>query len=154
MTDNEASGSAYRWQVMGRPIPKGRPRMTRTGRVYTPAATLKAERAFAAISAAHAPPEPLEGGLTLRLEYVFEPAKSWSKKKKASALGGELAHTTRPDLDNLVKLTSDALEGIFFKNDTQIVRIEASKRYGAQALTRVEILQRSKGEGRSEVDRS
>ena len=115
--------------------------MTRGGRVYTPAATLKAERAFAMISAAHAPSRPLEGSLFLGLEFVFEPPKSWTKKKRAAALSGELGHRTRPDLDNLIKLM-DALEGLFFVNDTQIEEIHASKTYGPRAMTRVEIRQR------------
>lgn len=116
--------------------------MTRGGRVYTPAATLKAERAFAMISSAHAPAKPLEGPLSIRLEFVFEPPKSWTKKKRAAALSGELGHTTRPDLDNLIKLAGDSLEGLAFVNDTQIEEIHASKIYGPRAMTRVEIKQR------------
>jgi Holliday junction resolvase RusA-like endonuclease len=38
--------------------------------------------------------------------------------------------TTRPDLDNYVKGALDAINGIVVNNDSQLVEIEAHKRYG------------------------
>lgn len=37
---------------------------------------------------------------------------------------------TRPDLDNLLKLFWDALNGIVFKDDAQVVSINAKKEFG------------------------
>ena len=34
-----------------------------------------------------------------------------------------------PDIDNLVKFVMDALEGIIYKNDNQVVKLKASKKY-------------------------
>jgi Holliday junction resolvase RusA-like endonuclease len=49
--------------------------------------------------------------------YVPIP-KSWSKKKKNIHEGKYCK--VRPDLSNYIKAIEDAMEGIFFKNDSQI----------------------------------
>ena len=140
MTDDETHGSScYRWSVFGKPIPKGRPRMTRAGRSYTPPKTKRAERHIRTVSALHAPSRPLEGRLSVELEFVFEAAKSWTKKKRAAANSGALPHTIRPDLDNLIKLALDSLNGLVWQDDTQVAEIKASKHYGPQALTRFRV---------------
>jgi Holliday junction resolvase RusA-like endonuclease len=41
-----------------------------------------------------------------------------------------MAHTSRPDLDNLIKTVLDALNGIAYTDDKQIVRLGATKAYG------------------------
>lgn len=47
--------------------------------------------------------------------------------------------TTRPDLDKLVRAVLDALTGIAFVDDAQVVTIAAEKRYGAENLTTVTV---------------
>ena len=39
--------------------------------------------------------------------------------------------SVKPDIDNLTKGILDPLEGLFYKNDSQIVVLEASKKYSA-----------------------
>jgi Holliday junction resolvase RusA-like endonuclease len=51
--------------------------------------------------------------------------KSWSKKKKAVMWGKP--HTSKPDIDNLVKAILDALNGVAFNDDSQIWEIQSSK---------------------------
>lgn len=147
MTDSGTPGSVYQWTIMGTPTPKGRPRMTRTGRSYTPAKTKRAERAVRILSAAYAPSAPLSGRLSVDLAFFFEPAKSWSKKKRAAALAGELAHVTRPDIDNLIKLALDSLNGLAWIDDTQIDEIRATKGYSDRARTRFRITTTTKKKG-------
>lgn len=55
-----------------------------------------------------------------------------SKRKKV-AIGDP--HTIRPDLDNLLKLTTDASNGLLFVDDSQIHSISASKVYGDVPMT-------------------
>ena len=57
---------------------------------------------------------------------------SWTKAKRADALAGLVMPTGRPDLDNLVKALTDACNGIVWRDDAQIVRLMAEKRYGEQ----------------------
>ncbi|HHK41746.1 MAG TPA: RusA family crossover junction endodeoxyribonuclease, partial [Planctomycetaceae bacterium] len=40
-------------------------------------------------------------------------------------------HTSRPDLDNLVKSTKDALNGLAWRDDSQVVELSAGKCYAS-----------------------
>jgi len=113
--------------------------MTRTGRAYTPEKTRKAEHALRTISALHVPAQPLEGRVSVELVFIFEPARSWTKKKRAAALSGSLGHCSRPDLDNLCKMAVDALNGLAWRDDSQIDSLHASKHYGPEAMTRFKV---------------
>jgi Holliday junction resolvase RusA-like endonuclease len=113
--------------VNGEAVAKGRPRMTKRGFAYTPAATRKYE--------AHA---RLAAGLAMadraRLELLVElpvPA-SWSKRKHAAAIKGDVLPTSRPDLDNFVKSALDAINTIVVRDDAQITELRARKRLGEQ----------------------
>lgn len=71
---------------------------------------------------------PLEEALAVQIDYIYVPPKSWSKKKKEAAMGAMKIST--PDLSNLVKFTEDALNGVLWEDDKQIVALKASKCYG------------------------
>ena len=117
--------------VPGTPVGKARPRVTRSGRVYTPESTAQAEQAIrqAAQQAMHGL-EPMEGPLVATLAFIMPIPTSWSKRHRDDALTGVMAHTSRPDLDNLIKTVLDALNGIAYTDDKQIVRLGATKAYG------------------------
>jgi len=60
------------FDVMGSPVPKGRPRFSRkSGRAYTPAKTAEAEQSFLALALPHKPDTPLEGPLKVSLGFVM-----------------------------------------------------------------------------------
>jgi Holliday junction resolvase RusA-like endonuclease len=44
-----------------------------------------------------------------------------------------LHHTKKPDLDKLVRSTKDALKGVLYHDDAQVVKLHAEKRYAAVA---------------------
>lgn len=96
------------------PTPKGRPRLGRYG-TYTPAKTKAAEEAIQ--WAWHG--KPMEGPLKVSLRFYFKRPKKCLASFKP----------TRPDIDNLVKLVCDALNGLAWKDDGQIVILEAYKFY-------------------------
>jgi Holliday junction resolvase RusA-like endonuclease len=52
------------------------------------------------------------------------PEKLWGKP-----------HCKRPDADNLFKAVTDALEGVFFLNDSQIFSAQLTKIYGDPSIT-------------------
>lgn len=113
--------------VPGKPSPKARARTTSRGITYTPKPTQLAEaKVLECYLAAYPDAEPLTGPVTLAVEAVFPVPDSWSKAKKA--LAGP--HTSRPDLDNLLKLLTDALNGVAFLDDSQVCHITAYKHYG------------------------
>ena len=66
-----------------------------------------------------------------RLHYVFAPIKSLKKRDMAAIESGELIYkATKPDLtDNLNKGVFDALQGIVYANDSQIISMDDVKKY-------------------------
>lgn len=114
--------------IDGLPIPKGRPRMSRSGHAFTPAKTRKAEQAFQLQANRHKPEQPLLGNIKIELAFNFAIPKSYTKKKKEMALLGVMP-VSRADLDNLIKMVCDAMNKVFFKDDRQIVSIRAEKLY-------------------------
>ncbi len=122
--------------VPGEPRGKGRPRFLKTGRTYTPANTADAERSIGwEARKAMAGQPPLEGPLFLLIAAYFEVPASWSKKKKEAARW----KTSKPDLDNLVKIVKDALNKIVWLDDAQVVQLFSTKTYSMPAGIRVEV---------------
>ena len=100
---------------------KQRPRLdTRSGRVYTPRDTARAEaliakawREQAGAMASH------EGEVHLCIQIERPLAKSNPRKWEGRA------DTMKPDLDNTAKLVCDALNGVAWKDDSQVTRLLA-----------------------------
>ena len=86
-------------------------------------------------------PVPIEGPVRLTVEAVFAPAESWSKKKRAGALGQP--HTQKPDLDNVAKAAKDGLNRIAWHDDSQVAALSMRKVWGpvAQTIVTVEAMQ-------------
>ena len=57
---------------------------------------------------------------------------SWSQKKRAEALAGVIRPAVKPDFDNVAKLYCDALNGIVWQDDKQIVDGRCIQCYGQQ----------------------
>jgi len=117
--------------VPGLPVAKGRPRMMRNGHAYTPAKTRHWEAELKWL-AKKASATMLEGPLALHVDAVFQIPESWPKWRTVAAEQGEVVHTTKPDLDNLIKIVGDGLNGIAYRDDSQICDVSASKRYGPE----------------------
>ena len=97
------------------------------------AVTLGAERFLREIAIAarlamcgHA---PFNGAVFAMVEVHVAVPRSWSKKKQAAALAGNLRPTSRPDLDNVVKVGLDACTGVVFLDDAQVVECASLKSY-------------------------
>lgn len=129
--------------VHGVPVGKGRPRLTTRGgfaHAYTPAKTRDAEATITARAIQYRPSSPFECALHVRITFIFPVPASWSNKKRAAALTNNIGHVTKPDIDNLVKATLDALCGPFFLDDKQIASLHAVKCYGPTPMTEISIM--------------
>ena len=116
--------------VSGKPVGKGRPRMNRkTGRVYTPDKTLQAENAVKRAYYSQCRDVFFESYVRMELKLYYAIAKSNTKKIKEQKLLGELRPDIKPDIDNVIKLIADSLNGLAYKDDTQIIELEAKKYY-------------------------
>ena len=69
--------------------------------------------------------------VTLRVIARFLPPKSVSKKRQHEMLEGMELPLKKPDMDNIVKVVADALSGVAYHDDTQIVYVTAKKAYSA-----------------------
>ena len=124
------------FEVEGDPVPKGRPRFARRGQfvqTYTDAKTIDYEthvamKARQAIGAS----EPLQGALTVFLYLRYAVPPSYSKKRKEACLLG-LEFPKKIDIDNVYKSITDAMNGIVYTDDSQIVEAHITKVYAETA---------------------
>jgi Holliday junction resolvase RusA-like endonuclease len=115
--------------VPGKPQPLQRARVGRIGahaRMYDTEAntTNKATVGFHASCAMKGKPL-LQGPLRLNVCFYIEKPKSKVRKNSNPFPYPD----SKPDLDNCIKLVCDALNGVVWKDDAQVVRLEASKRW-------------------------
>lgn len=83
--------------------------------------------------------DPLDGPLEVCMEFHRPVQESLSKKERSRRLSGVHRPTVKPDLDNYIKSTSDALNGIIWTDDNCIVSLAAEKYYADKPHLVVEI---------------
>lgn len=122
--------------VDGQGVPKGRPKFTRRGNfvsAYTPEATRKYEALVAGIAMqAMAGRAPMTGPIEILLEMRMQIPVSWSNKKRLAASLGQVRATKKPDSGNIQKGIEDAMNGIVYVDDAQIVVTTVRKLYHAE----------------------
>lgn len=119
------------FQVMGKPIGKGRPRFTRSGRTYTPAETANYEkmigqRAWVAMQGAGL--KPTDRRVSVIITAFMPIPASYSRKKVSECHSGILI-PPRPDIDNIAKAVLDACNRIVWEDDGQVWHLSCFKRY-------------------------
>lgn len=135
------------FEIKGAPVPKGRPRTVKRGNktiTYTPDKTRIYEDYVRSVAAQYAPKELLKGALGVELHFYLQRPKSLPKRVAQSV--------KKPDCDNLAKLFLDSLEprkkwkksqdpfdGAIYENDSQIVSLLVTKRYGVEPRVEIKI---------------
>jgi Holliday junction resolvase RusA-like endonuclease len=114
---------------------KARPRVTKAGHAYTPAATVSAEAWVRQCTLDQVGQPCLDGALSVQIAVASGVPPSWSKKKRSAALNNAVRPTGKPDIDNLIKTIGDALNGIMWRDDSQIVMLQARKFYATEPFT-------------------
>jgi len=125
------------FDVAGDPRGKGRPRFSRFGKftkVYTDQQTLDYETAIG-VSAAHAmgSSQPIETPVAVFLYIRLPIPQSYSKKRSEACLSGSEHPTKKPDIDNVAKVFLDAMNGIVYKDDTQVIQMHVNKVYALES---------------------
>ena len=124
------------FDIEGNPVPKGRPRFRRTKTfitTYTPRKTLDFEdQVKKASQESMGNVEPLETPISVYLYFRLPIPQSYSKKRTEACLSGSERPLKKPDLDNLAKSVLDGMNGVAFRDDSQIVSLHCTKTYSAE----------------------
>lgn len=121
--------------VPGVPVAKGRPRMARSGHVYTPQKTRDYEDQIRLAAAVRLiGKKPTERPVIVHFAAFFEPPKSYSRTRRTQLFTSGGHHAIKPDLDNLLKAATDAIcgENGAIADDKQIIEISCFKTYTEQ----------------------
>lgn len=125
--------------IPGTPTAKGRPRFY-NGRAVTDAKTRAAEQSVLAVwlITTGGSRTPHEGPVSLEVVSTFSTPASWPKWQRELAEAGEWPHLGRPDIDNLLKVV-DGLNGVAWRDDSQLTNVSGRKQYGGEAATTITI---------------
>jgi Holliday junction resolvase RusA-like endonuclease len=124
--------------IPGEPTAKGRPRMTRAGITYTPEKTQGYENLVKMCYMEQGNRIKLEGRIQLAMLLYFQIPKSASQKLQRQMLLQEARPTKKPDIDNCLKIVTDALNKLAYDDDSQIVSVRVEKFYSHEP--RVEVV--------------
>ena len=117
--------------VYGEPQGKARPRFRKVGnfvQTYTPQKTKSYEDEIKMFArAAMGSSNPLETPVDLYLYIRKGIPASYSKKRKKDCLEGKERPTSPSDIDNIAKAFMDAMNGVVYKDDRQVVELHATK---------------------------
>lgn len=117
--------------VYGKPIGKQRPRFSRLSHsVYTPDKTVKYEQRIAeAYTAAGGKCIPDDCYVCVSVSAFFPVPKSYSKVKRKACIDGDIRPDKKPDVDNVLKVVLDALNGLAYEDDKQVIEALCRKYY-------------------------
>ena len=135
------SKAKYKFEIKEKAIGKERPRYSsKTGRMYTPTATRSFEEKvrWSFLQKYNIATEPSTNPFKAKIIAVFEPPKSLSKKKKEELLF-KVDYTKKPDADNVAKAILDSLNGLAYKDDSQVSALLVLKDYGNENKILVEL---------------
>jgi Holliday junction resolvase RusA-like endonuclease len=133
--------------IPGEPCAKQRPRTTKQGHTYTPQKTVNYETLVRQLYITQNFRKQLEGALKMTVRAYFTIPKSASKKKAADMAGGRIRPAKRPDWDNVGKVISDALNGLAYHDDSQIVSATVEKWYSLEPRVEVILMESEVEEG-------
>lgn len=114
------------------PVEQARPRAAYIDRriiMYDPEKVKNFKKELSQLARLNYRDDPLDEALEVEISFYRPVQKSLSKKERARRLSGEHRPTVKPDLDNYIKSTLDALNGILWADDARIVDLHAHKYY-------------------------
>lgn len=132
----------YSFEILEKAIGKERPRVnTKTGAVYTPNKTSSFEEKvkWAFKAKYNVQTELSTKPFKAIIKAIYEPPKSMSKKKREELIQKQMGYTKKSDIDNIVKIILDSLNGVAYKDDAQVIELEAKKRYGEKNVIYIEL---------------
>ena len=123
--------------VAGIPAPQGSKTRGRFGGVFESSKRVGPWRDVVQLAAADKCERPTEAPIALELAFVFGRPASHFKRDGSLRATARPRPTVTPDLDKLVRAIFDALQGIVYRYDAQVVELRASKDYGERPGVRI-----------------
>ena len=126
--------------VEGTPIGKGRPKFARRGKfvsTYTPTKTRTYEDTIKVAARQAMTIEPLQTPVTVFVYISVPIPASYSKKRKQACLSGFEKPMKKPDIDNVSKCFLDAMNGIVYVDDVQVISLHMTKVYSTVGMVEV-----------------
>lgn len=80
-----------------------------------------------------------ETTLQVNIQAYYPIPKSFSKAKTNDAVTQKLRPTTKPDCDNIIKVVLDALNGVAYYDDKQVICVSCNKYYGETGCLQISI---------------
>lgn len=114
------------FKIKGQPQGKARPRFN-GNHTYTPRVTKDYEHLVRTSYIAQCGNQ-MNDFNKITIKAYFEIPKSATKKERAEIIEGKRINK-KPDIDNIIKIILDSLNGLAYADDKQITKIEASKSY-------------------------
>jgi Holliday junction resolvase RusA-like endonuclease len=133
--------------IPGKPIAKKRPRFARRGKfVVTYNDQETEEGRFLFHIQQQWKDEPLKGAVFLQVIFYMPIPKGTSAKNIKRMMDREIEHTKKPDVSNLLKFTEDCMNGIVWKDDSQVCSMVAQKQYNEKPQTIISIFGKELGD--------
>ena len=129
------------FEVPGEPRGKGRPRFTKDGHTYTDSETRAYEKKIMAYYRQQMRNFRWDDGAYVAVEVtaVYPIPKSTTKASLAAIQAGRILPKRKPDIDNVIKVVLDSLNGIAYKDDSQVVMVSGKKIYGHEPKLIIEM---------------
>jgi len=122
--------------------PKPQARHRNNGKFhYDPSS--KDKKDFLFLARKFAPSKPFEDIIEMDITFCYKRPQSHFRiknKKKILKENAPFFKSSKADLDNLIKFVADSLNGVFYKDDSQIVSINAQKLYGEKNYVMAKII--------------
>lgn len=136
------------------PQQQERPRATGRGRfirVYDPPKTAKFKRELKQLAVDKMQgKDKFDSAISVTIRFFRKVQKSISKKEHARRTKGHVRPIIKPDLDNYIKSTLDALNGVIWTDDATIVELNTSKWYADDPKIEIEVKELKNDEERNQ----
>lgn len=106
-------------KVVGVPVPQGSMMVVNNRLIHQNSTKLKAWRSHIAAEAFAVIDEPLEGAVEVSLMFYLEKPRTVVRTFPS----------VKPDVDKLARSCLDALSGVAYIDDSQVVTLDVAKRY-------------------------
>ncbi len=135
--------SRLEFEVLGKAQGLDRSRQTANG-IRFDSAKNRTNKAYICLEAEQAargeginlPIRPYRHGYSVKLEINVEPPKSYTKRKLGEIERGEWSPLSKPDVDNVLKLYLDALNGRIIEDDRYVTSVQVYRVYAKKNAVR------------------